>query len=599
MPGHEFGSAEILTALAAELAFRSVVLLLLTVAAARLAARSSAARRSLIWRVALTALLLLLPASLLLPTLEIPLAGSIEWPMVPESKIVSGTSLSAVSSDQPQGSPSGNGGQSVARGAGGSASPLAMIWLAGSLFVLARFAVGWMRAHRLFGRADAVSGRLIIKEAYEVAESLGVSRNFLLVESSETDVPGAWGVLRPTVILPHEARSWSRQRLRRVLIHELSHIRRRDPLHAILSEIAVGVFWWNPLCWYAASRAREESEYACDDAVLSFGSLPSEYAEDLLSVARGVGIRRVTAISGGRLRQRIDLLFDAHRRDEPGTGFTAMAIACGAILVWLAGTTVLTARPMSRTVIAEPDHPAVSELPVWEPQQLRWSHDGQAGGMFLEGALDMTSLLRRDAFIGEDGLFVSFQRDAAGELSSFAAFERKGRIQLWSDEARGDGVESLRSLVSWLAPDWRNQPDSFIGIVNRDPAIAAGEILDSSGSIIQGIPGKSRNPTTGVLQAGWYDRGERIGIFARGPMELDQKRQSITRIDPDGWLTAFAWDRKSRRLRLVIVVPDPAGKLSIRSYENGVENQDLTLLRQVVTGLPEVGSNATSFTWTG
>jgi beta-lactamase regulating signal transducer with metallopeptidase domain len=34
------------------------------------------------------------------------------------------------------------------------------------------------------------------------------------------------------------------------------------------AEVLRSVFWFNPLLWAASARLRQESEYACDDAVL-------------------------------------------------------------------------------------------------------------------------------------------------------------------------------------------------------------------------------------------------------------------------------------------------------------------------------------------
>jgi TonB family protein len=99
-------------------------------------------------------------------------------------------------------------------------------------------------------------------------------------------MPLAWRVLRPVILLPSEADEWPPQRLRAVLLHELAHIDRHDCWTLAMAELAVALYWFHPLVWWAAGCARRERERACDDRVLAAGVAASGYADDLLEVAR-------------------------------------------------------------------------------------------------------------------------------------------------------------------------------------------------------------------------------------------------------------------------------------------------------------------------
>jgi predicted metal-dependent hydrolase len=71
-----------------------------------------------------------------------------------------------------------------------------------------------------------------------------------------------------------------------VIAHELAHLRRGDHWVGWLELLAGCVYWWNPLFWYVRLQLRENSELACDAAVV--GALPSgrhDYAASLIELA--------------------------------------------------------------------------------------------------------------------------------------------------------------------------------------------------------------------------------------------------------------------------------------------------------------------------
>jgi hypothetical protein len=71
-----------------------------------------------------------------------------------------------------------------------------------------------------------------------------------------------------------------------VLGHELAHIKRHDWVVQVLAEAARAIYWFNPVFWLAYGRLRRESEHACDDAVIRMGAAGTQYAEELLELAR-------------------------------------------------------------------------------------------------------------------------------------------------------------------------------------------------------------------------------------------------------------------------------------------------------------------------
>jgi TonB family protein len=123
--------------------------------------------------------------------------------------------------------------------------------------------------------------------ASELCNSLGIRRTVLLVQSERSSL-GTLGILRPCILLPHEAATWSNERIRVVLTHELGHIKRFDWFIQIAAELSCAVYWFNPLFWWLNRHLRMQGEHACDDIVLNGGVHANDYALHLLELARSL-----------------------------------------------------------------------------------------------------------------------------------------------------------------------------------------------------------------------------------------------------------------------------------------------------------------------
>ena len=117
---------------------------------------------------------------------------------------------------------------------------------------------------------------------------LGLRHPVALLAGEAITVPMTWGTWRPRVLLPAGCTSWSPERRRVVLLHELAHVQRRDCLTQFLAQVVRAVYWFNPLAWLAVWRMQVERERACDDVVLRLGTQPSNYAGHLVSLAAGL-----------------------------------------------------------------------------------------------------------------------------------------------------------------------------------------------------------------------------------------------------------------------------------------------------------------------
>jgi TonB family protein len=217
-------------------------------------------------------------------------------------------------------------------------------WLAGALLCLAILAIGFARLTWIASRSRPVENDAWTTQLGVIAEEFGIARPILLLQSDHPSLLVTWGTLAPAIILPIGADAWPADRIRIVLCHELAHIARGDWLVQMLAEVVRSAYWFNPLLWIASSRMRQESEHACDDAVLGAGIEGSDYAAQLVDLARAMKRQRhpwvpaQAIVRPSNLERRVSAMLNAEINRRPITRVGRLAAA-----VALAGVTLLVA----------------------------------------------------------------------------------------------------------------------------------------------------------------------------------------------------------------------------------------------------------------
>lgn len=165
-------------------------------------------------------------------------------------------------------------------------------------------------------------------------------------------VPMTFGWLRPLVLLPDNATAWPEDRRDAAIAHELAHIARHDCLWNFIAEAACAVWWFHPLAWMLASRARKDAEQAADNAVLRAGMQPSDYAQHLLDVARETAgswefAAGIAMAEPSKLESRVVAVLDpnASRLPLSRRAFAALTSVVAVVTLLISGT--ITSRAQS------------------------------------------------------------------------------------------------------------------------------------------------------------------------------------------------------------------------------------------------------------
>jgi hypothetical protein len=129
--------------------------------------------------------------------------------------------------------------------------------------------------------------------------------------------------------------------LQQVLLHELTHLRRRDDWTNLTQKVIKAILFFHPSVWWLEQRLSLEREMACDEAVLARAASPYGYAECLTRLAEKTLIRKNIALAQGlvsRMRQlsmRVAQILDDNRPE--GTQIWKPAIPMVAVAAVLCG----------------------------------------------------------------------------------------------------------------------------------------------------------------------------------------------------------------------------------------------------------------------
>jgi beta-lactamase regulating signal transducer with metallopeptidase domain/HEAT repeat protein len=224
------------------------------------------------------------------------------------------------------------------------------IWAAVAVLFAGWLAFGALSVARIIRRSRELDSPDWMNPLWEVADRLELEKAPRLVRSDDAKMPFACGLLRPTIVLPAESDSWTLDRRRAVLLHELAHVRRRDLVGHTVGRFACALYWFHPLVWTAAKQLRSESERACDDLALTCGARASDYAEHLLDIVTGVRHHATPAVALAMARRKefegrmLAILDPELRRGAPTRRQAAGLVGALAALSLLVGAAVPVAR---------------------------------------------------------------------------------------------------------------------------------------------------------------------------------------------------------------------------------------------------------------
>ena len=159
-------------------------------------------------------------------------------------------------------------------------------WLAGAILSGAVMLAFHLRQRRRVEKLPTIVDPRLLRLWNESQKIFGIGGRIRLLETDSEHSPALFGLTQVRLLLPRGlGERFTDAQLRHIFLHECAHLKRWDlPLNWLLATLQC-LHWFNPLLWWAWSRARADREYACDALALrNTDDEPAAYGETLIQL---------------------------------------------------------------------------------------------------------------------------------------------------------------------------------------------------------------------------------------------------------------------------------------------------------------------------
>lgn len=162
---------------------------------------------------------------------------------------------------------------------------LVVAYLVGFLFQLVALIGGYVRIQQLKQSPKELVPVIWQRSFNRLSRAMRIRRTVGFFLSAKVHIPTVIGYFKPIILFPIAVVSaLDSKQVEAILIHELTHINRRDYALNLMKCIIEAFLFFNPFVWVLGRMITKEREHACDDAVLNLTGDTLTYARALLAL---------------------------------------------------------------------------------------------------------------------------------------------------------------------------------------------------------------------------------------------------------------------------------------------------------------------------
>ncbi len=210
-----------------------------------------------------------------------------------------------------------------------------LIWILPACILLAAKLASYKKLLKQIraGNED-VQDIVLLERLGRLLEKQHIRSTISLFVNSTVPSPMMTGVFKPCIILPSTEMTASEFEC--IVLHELTHYRRKDILYKWLVQFTICIHWFNPCSYILERMVNKACELSCDEAVMQKLDAHERYIYGdtlLYTVGRNIKYRTsvsTTTFSNGKkdLKERLNAIMNFKKRTK--TSFiAAFALSAG------------------------------------------------------------------------------------------------------------------------------------------------------------------------------------------------------------------------------------------------------------------------------
>jgi beta-lactamase regulating signal transducer with metallopeptidase domain len=374
------------------------------------------------------------------------------------------------------------------------------------------------------------------KKVRDLLSKYKFNRKIKIATSSEIDIPIAAGFRNPTVLIPENLISkLSSDELEIVLIHEITHLIRRDDWANLVQQLLTSLNFFHPVVHWLNRRLNLTREIACDESVIRYVGNPKIYAECLtktlqLTIGSGTTLMSNAYTGDKQIFQRLKEILLWNNRNN--SRFNSIKLAM---------TTLVIA---AMAVVFVKVTPAVA----FPGQYLTYDE--------LHSSIN--------GLISSDKK-VMVSKDFINNSSKITSNEISIKDNTANKPDKKQSITELRDELNALREDERSAMENLkikpILLANNSDSTSPhnpNTKFDFTGTI--------RNINNDLVTYGWDDGYNSIVIKVKGDVEFSNNVSSIKSISKGGFFEIYI--TKDGKNSTIKVIPDENGELQYRFYSD-------------------------------